>query len=177
MPAAVTSYCGVDDLRRGDIPLPAYMGDGGKYVDAAAEEIDSQVGHLYQTPILIPPTPQNRPSILFLKKINWLIASGRLLLDMAAASENQNQHAYGMGMLKEGLALLNQLAADEVQLLGAIRLDADSEQKDYNGPAIFNEDEASLVQGFYDRHNRRLHPFFPLDYPPVVPQQAYGNNQ
>lgn len=174
MPALSTSYCQVTDLRKGDIPLPAYMGDGGGYVDLAAEEIDSQLGHLYVTPIVIPTDAQYRPSRLLLKKINMLVASGRLILDMAAAGESDNMHAYGMGMLKEGLELLKQLALGNVSLLGATRLPTDPDAaKEFTGPVIVNEDDQSLVEGFYKRHDPSRSEYGCI-YPPQ-PVHAYGN--
>lgn len=172
MPVNPNAYCDITDLRKGDIPLPGYMGDGSKYVDGAAEEIDAAIGHIYVTPVVLDPDakPTDRPASLMLKKINWLLASGRLVLDLAAASENQNQHAYGMGMLKEGLALLAKVQSGEIVLTGAAPIPVDSATQEgvFTGPAVFNEDEQSLVQSFYDRHN----PNIPAAS--LLPPQPYG---
>lgn len=149
MPATIR-YAEISDLRKGDIPLPSYMGDGTSYLDRASEEIDAALGHIYQTPFIIDINiPENRPSILFLKKICWLLASGRLVLDLAAAGENDNQHAYGLGMLKEGLALLKQLSDQDIVLPGAQRLSGAESDSSFTGPVLFNEDPESLVKEFY----------------------------
>ena len=81
------AYCGVEDMRTGDIAMPSNT-SREQYVSAAAEEIDAALGHIYETPFVIEETPVNRPTILFLKKLNWLLASGRFVLDVAAAGEH-----------------------------------------------------------------------------------------
>lgn len=146
------AYCGVEDLRHGDIAYPAYLGTKEARVKAAAEEIDIAIGHIYKTPIEIPDTiePEHRPSFLTLKKINWLIASGRIVLDMAAAGERDNLHAYGHSMLKEGLGMLAALAGGEVKLPGVEVIDQpEGSADDFSGPHIYNEDPESLVESFY----------------------------
>lgn len=144
------AYCKLSDLRIGDIRLPSYIGDGTGDIKRAAQEIDAALGKLYITPIEIEDDPEYRPSILMLNKINWLIASGRIILNMAAAGEDDNQHAYGMGMLKEGLQLLKMLADGEMVLIGAERVDHDTPDDHFTGPKIFNEDPESLVKSFYE---------------------------
>jgi hypothetical protein len=160
----MAAYCTVNDLRKGDIPLPSYMGDGQKYVDGAADEIDAALGHIYVTPIALDPAtkPEQRPASLLLKKINWLLASGRLVLDLAAAGENTDLHAYGRQMLTEGLMYLQQLTKGEIVLTGAAPIPVpEGQEKSFSGPAIFNEDPESLVEAFYTRHNGTLLPAAP----------------
>lgn len=160
------AYCSVGDLRTGDIRLPSYISPEQR-VQGAAEEIDIAIGHIYKTPVDFgDPVPlESRPSQLFLKKVNWLIASGRIILDMAAAGENQQQHAFGMGMLKEGLKMLEELRTSQFDLVGVPRLDDDKETKDFTGPAIHNEDPMSLVESFY---SPRVNGY------PVAPGMPYG---
>lgn len=163
------AYCAIEDLRTGDIRLPGYI-DPEQRVKGGAEEIDIAVGHIYKTPISFGPEPvalESRPSVLYLKKINWLIASGRIILDMAAAGENDNQHAYGMGMLKEGLKMLADLASGEVKLVGAIKLDVpEGQATPWTGPAVFQQDPASLVESFYSPRG--------IDGRPCAPVFPYG---
>lgn len=154
------AYSEVGDLLIGDIPLPARIGDGSKFVDMAADEIDSQVGHIYTTPIVIPDEPQYRPARLLLKKINNLIASGRIILDMAAGGEDNDLHAYGRSMLNEGLSLLASIVTGRIVLIGAPLLPG-TEDVD-TGPLIVNEDPESLVEAFYQQfshgESRSLNP-------------------
>lgn len=143
------AYSTKDDLLIGDIPLPTHYGDGSKFVDMAADEIDSQVGHLYVTPIVIPDLPENRPASLLLKKINNLIASGRIILDLAAGGEDANLHAYGRSMLEEGLSLLKFLTEGKITLTGADFITGEDVQN--TGPTVANEDPESLVEAFYQQ--------------------------
>lgn len=171
MPVAAGTYADVPDLRKGDIPLPPYMGDGSDYINSAAEEIDAQLGHVYVTPIEIDSAvAANRPAILLLKKMNWLIASGRLILNLATASEQPGLHAYGRQMLLEGLDLLSQVADGKIVLTGATVIDTGStDPESFSGPKIFNEDSGSLVEGFYDFVDP-----VQINAGPVYP---YGNNK
>lgn len=149
MPAVEGAYCATEDLRKGDIAVPSYT-SLAQYVTNAAEEIDAALGHLYITPIEINSSVSaNRPSILYLKKLNWLLASGRLVLDVAAAGEMDNLHAYGKRMLDEAAGMITMLTSEELVLVGAPLIPSDSEEIHFTGPAIFNEDAKSLVEGFY----------------------------
>lgn len=156
MPVVVGAYCELGDLRKGDLPLPGFMGDGTSFVVGAAEEIEAALGHIYVTPFNVGAgTDLTRPSILTLKKINWLIASGRLVLDLAASGENNDLHSYGKRMLEEGLLMLAQLAAGEMVLDGAPTPATEDPELEPSptGPVIYNEDSESLVKSFYDNAN------------------------
>lgn len=143
------AYCDPEDLLKGDIPWPSRFGDGTSMINLAAEQIDSMIGHIYVTPvdILVPPS-ENRPSQLLLKHINILLASGRMVLDMAAGGEDNDLHAYGQRLLEEALNMLAKIVKGEIQLSGATRID---EAKSQTGPMITNEDAESLVEAFYTR--------------------------
>lgn len=145
----LVAYSEVTDLRHGDIPLQTQHGTGEGFVQDAADDIDAQVGHIYVTPIIVIDIPANRPTRLLLKKINNLLASGRLLLDMAAAAEDDNLHSYGLQMLKEGMELLRRVSTGEVILAGATNLDGNSDAPERL--SISNEDPYSMVEGFYRR--------------------------
>lgn len=149
MPNVAGAYCAEEDLRTGDIATPSYTSKA-QYIKNAAEEIEAALGHIYVTPFVIEETVANRPSILFLKKLNWLFASGRFVLDVAAAGEMDNLHAYGKRMLDEANLMLKALLSGEVVLAGAPLLNGD-QQSGFTGPVIFNEDEVSLVSAFYER--------------------------
>lgn len=173
MPTPPGAYCATEDLRTGDIATPSYT-SRDQYVTNAAEEIDAALGHLYVTPFVIDnAVPTNRPSILFLKKINWLLASGRLILDVAAAGETDSLHAYGKRMLDEAMGMLGILKSGELVLTGAQKIESDTSDKDFTGPVIHNEDAKSLVEGFYTQRQRPafgVAESYPFGYPmPVVP--------
>lgn len=142
------TYSTVSDLMIGDVRLGPQYGDGTRFVEMAADDIDSQLGHVYVTPFVIPDIPENRPSILLLKRINNCLASGRLIMDMALGGEDVNLNAYGLKLYNEGLTLLNELSGSSYLITGAEKL-TDDAIRDSTGPQIINEDATSLVEEFY----------------------------
>ena len=175
------AYCTKDDLLTGDIPLAGKYGDGSNFVNMAADEIDAQIGHIYVTPIVFDEsTPEKaatvRPAKLLLKKINRLLASGRIILDMAAGGEDDRLQAYGASMMKEGLDLLNMLSSGKIELTDAPQLTEAADNKN-TGPLIAQDDPYSLVEGFYSRFGSgistplpgRVLPMRPYDDLPVTP--------
>lgn len=143
-------YCTVDDLLIGNIPTPAYV-NKQKYVDDAADEIDSYLGARYVTPIVLTPSlPAERPSALMLKRINAHLASGRLILATAAGGEDTELHAYGASLVREALAGLMQLAAGEPPLTGALPATNVGSTDPGSLPLVSNGDPYSQVDGFYE---------------------------
>ncbi len=171
MPNVAGAYCAEEDMRTGDIAVPSYTTQA-QYILNAAEEIDAALGHLYVTPIVIDDlVAVNRPAILFLKKINWLLASGRMIADVAAAGEMDSLHAYAKQMLGEAAQMLTDLLSRNYVMVGA-ELISTGDEAAPTGPMIFNEDPVSLVQTFYEG----MSPFRnPLDPPRVYPLvRPYG---
>lgn len=160
-------------MRTGDIRVPSYT-SREQYIQNAAEEIEIALGHLYVTPFTISDIPANRPTIKFLKKVNWLLASGRFILDVAAAGEQDNLHAYGKRMLDEAMVMLADAVSGKITLDGMTPIPR-TDDTDWRGPHIHNEDAESLVESFY--RSRRpviggLGESLPRPIYPVVP---YGN--
>jgi hypothetical protein len=152
----------------GDIPSPTNT-TKEQYIVGAAEEIDAALGHIYVTPIVIDGTvPANRPSILFIKKINWLLASGRAISDIATASSQDNWHALARQYLNEACKMLDDLRRKDYTLTGAELIDS-GDSAAFSGPAIFNEDAESLVSQFYTGMRPSIYPKLPTLYPPIVP--------
>ncbi len=151
----MVAYCVPSDLLIGDIPLAGKYGDGTSFVQLAADEIDSQIGHIYITPVVFDESTQEqidkvRPSKLLLKKINILLASGRIILDQAAGGEDDNLHAYGQSMIKEAVDLLSRLMNRDITLIDAPLLPSE-ELRANTAASIIQEDDYSLVAAFYDR--------------------------
>lgn len=151
-------YCTKDDLLTGDIPLAGKYGDGTSFVQLAADEIDAQIGHIYITPVVFDEsTPEKaarvRPAKLLLKRINTLLASGRIILDMAAGAEDENLHAYGASMRAEALELLGMISSRKIDLTDAPELVEESDRAN-TGPSIVQADPYSLVEGFYVRYSQ-----------------------
>lgn len=173
------AYCATEDMRTGDIAEPSYT-SREQYIKNAAEEIDTALGHLYVTPLVIDVADKFRPARLYVKKINWLLASGRMLTDVAAAGEMDNLHSYGKRLLDEAQVMLNQLVSGEVFLAGAELIEPDPDAaKDWTGPTVFNEDPVSMVQQFYEGrspYNLGVPGPYPTPYvrPYGYPQEATG---
>lgn len=171
------AYCTKDDLLTGDIPLAGKYGDGTPFVNFASDEIDAQIGHIYVTPVTYanPVDPKSKPAQLLLKKINILLASGRIILDMAAGSEDQNLHAYGSSMRREAIDLLNKITNGTIELYGATLVDGEVNDAENTAVSLIQDDPYSLVEGFYERMQSPAYgwpPYAPMrayDDPPVVP--------
>lgn len=143
------AYSEVNDLLTGNVPTPAYLSPQ-KYVDDAADEIDSKIGFIYQTPVDVSGSQVVRPAVLLLKRINNFLASGRLLMAVDAGGEDTQLHAYGLSLVKDATAALDQIASGAIALDGAPKIDT-TEDARVTSPLIFNEDAESNVSAFYDR--------------------------
>lgn len=145
------AYSTTADLLTGNIPLPSYL-DPQKFINDAADEIDSRIGFTYQTPVDIEaPTNVTRPVILFLKRIsNWL-ASGRLLLAAAASAEDTQLHAYAYSLVRDAETGLQAIVDGDIVLEGAALANGGSSTVVTNAPLISNGDTESLVDAFYSR--------------------------
>ena len=164
------AYCEATDLLVGDMPLPKALRPQ-QYVDDAADEIDSMIGFIYATPVDIVSdgTPVKRPVRLLLKRLNVLLASGRLITAMSSNSQRSDLHPYGASLIREATDVLKQIAAGDLLLPGVPP--ADPEASDTStGPLIANIDAESNVESFYNRIANPGYSFGPL----VVPGNSDG---
>lgn len=135
----MAAYSTVDDLLLGDIPISSKV-DKEKFVDAAAEEIDSRIGHIYALPL----TGLASHSQLLLKRINNHLATGRLILAVDAGGDDA-LHAYGLSLINGALGELAAIANGMIDLVGADRVPGTAE---LTGPAIVNADAYSATEAF-----------------------------
>lgn len=143
------AYCADTDLMLGNIPLPNYI-SATKYVSDAADEIDSRIGFVYQTPVdLDQNDPTTRPARLLLKRINAHLATGRLILALDAGGEDDRLHAYGYSLVQESIEALASIAEGKISLEGALPVEDDSPR--VSTVIVNNIDEESNVEAFYDR--------------------------
>jgi hypothetical protein len=144
------AYSATTDLLNGNIPLPSYV-NTQKYVDDAADEIDSKIGFIYQTPIdvttnsLVP-----RPARLLLKRINNFLATGRILMAVDAGGEEVQVHAYAASLIRDANAALDMIVSGDVIIEGAVRLDT-GDAAQVTAIIVNNLDPESNVEAFYDR--------------------------
>lgn len=152
-----STYSVVADLLTGNIPVNSVIAQ--KYINDAADEIDSMIGNIYTTPLDVTPGPtetppgtgpMTRPSRLLIKRIsNWL-ASGRLMLATSAGGEDDQLHAYARYLVESSTSVLMSIARGEILLEGAEKEDTTGDEGVY-GPLISNVDPESNVEAFYDR--------------------------
>lgn len=139
------------DIKLGDIPLPAYI-DKDRLLQDAADEIDSFIGFVYDTPVnMQDDSPVIRPARLLLKRISTALVTGRLVLEIAASGEDVALHAYGVRLLNEAHVALEQIRTGTIHLDGAELLPNEDGTDNPTGPLIANVDSDSLVEAFYDR--------------------------
>ena len=160
----MTTYCEVDELLVGDMPLPRGTRPQ-QYVDSATNEIDMHIGFLYTTPInMADDSPVIRPARLLLKEVCRKLASGRLILAQSAVAQRTELHAYGKRLVDEALEIIRSITAGEILLVGATPLPTeDGTDNQFTGPQIANIDAESNVEAFYDRiANPNYHYTYPL---------------
>lgn len=143
------SYCADSELSPylGDVepPRDVTLKD---WADMAADEMDSLLGQYYTLPIeLSEANPTQRADKLLLKKINAMLAAGRLITSMAVGGEGSTVHAYGNQLISDASKELARIAAGRTKLEGAELLP--DESKKQSGPMIANRDRHSFVDCFY----------------------------
>lgn len=129
-------------------------------IDSAAEEIDSKLGWVYKLPLrktgtldtsVTPESWKDLPTHqkLLLKQMNNKLAAGRLILQIAIPDEENGLHAYGLSLVREAKAELNVLA-NETVMLDATLASAQTEEATARMPGVHNEDDESMLAGFYN---------------------------
>lgn len=142
------AYCTVADLLIGDIRTSGQL-DPQKYVNDAADEIDSKIGFVYETPIPIDATsPTPRPVVLLLKRLNSHLASGRLILAGTISAEDKQLNAYGEDLVRESMGAIEAIASGTVLLDGVTK--GTMTLPESQRMLINNHDQVSLVDLFYD---------------------------
>lgn len=146
------SYCTETDLLIGDLPTSAALSPA-KYVSDAADEIDSKIGFVYTTPIIVDPNDPNvvsRPVRLLLKRINAHLASGRMILAATIPAEDERLNAYGATLVAESELAIAQIADGTIPLEG-VPTEPTTAPKKTTSPLLANVDAESNVEAFYDR--------------------------
>lgn len=145
-------YCAEADLLISGTRMPVGMQVSAQTaISAAAEEIDAAIGMLYVTPVTVNENdPDLRFDTLTLKRINAVLASGRLITSQAAGGEQSNVHAYGEYLLKFGWGLLKQIQSREIELTSAVPIERPDENALRRGPLLVTDNQkVSLVDSFY----------------------------
>lgn len=121
--------------------------DATHWLDAGADEIDSKIGFVYATPVVLSEAiPAQRPGALLLKKINSWLAMGRAILAASTGNSDDQLHQLGEYYVREALAALDAIASGQITLVGAELVNEQEDQS--TGPMIANLEEDSLVETF-----------------------------
>lgn len=138
---ATVTYCNAGDLLIGDIELSSMLSEES-FVRDAAQEMDARLGFVYILPIVgIPAHAQT-----LLKQINARLASGRLLMSIAAPAEDNSVHRYGEWLIKQAYDDLYAICNGSI-ILGSATLAPDPTP---NSASIVNYDEESAFDQFYN---------------------------
>jgi len=161
----MAAYCTQADLLTGSIPASSYI-DVDRYIQSAADEIDSALAMRYIVPVVVPAIPQYAATTLVLKGINQRLASGRIITAAAATGSQTETHAYGLYLIEQALQQLKALIDGSYILPGAPTVNQPG--SDTVPVLITNVDSESQVEAFYQRVT---------GYPPLpggdVPWAAY----
>lgn len=140
-------YCTNADLLVGDLTVSDPTRTA--FVQRGADEMDQELAKIYVLPLTpIPPAiALSASGLLALKRCNYLISSGRLLIDRGGAALDEHLQAYGASLLQEGQMLLYQIVSGNV-ILGAVTIA--TEDTTGNAPSIINFDATSGVDAYYE---------------------------
>jgi hypothetical protein len=162
------AYCEVNDLlvgEMGDNPVSPLL-QPSKFIDDAADEMDSQIGFRYQTPINVEDSVLGvpRPVRLLLKRINSHLASGRFIMAAVSAAQDNEVHSYGIYLVTESLAAIAAIAAGDTPLPGALAAELPPDEApnlvEQRHVLQYVHDATSGVDHFYDQASRPLGPGF-----------------
>ena len=148
----MAAYCTPNDLLlSANLPVPVGF-DKQKFVQDAADEIDTSIGSLYKTPVSFDTAEDQETyavTITFLKQLNARLATGRLIMALDATGQDQQLHAYGLFLLKEVQSILAQIKDRDIVLEGAPINPRDPSVYDEPGPRVYQLDAFSGVEAFY----------------------------
>lgn len=130
-------YCTTTDLLIGDIQLSSTLSKES-FVRDAADEMNARLGFVYILPITGIPAH----ATTLLKMINARLASGRLLMSIAAPAEDDGVHRYGEWLIKQAYDDLYAICNGQIILGGAVpAIDPNP-----NSAMISNHDEESAFE-------------------------------
>lgn len=141
----MTTYSTVDDFLIENIPLPRTL-NAQKFVNDAADEIDSVIGARYATPInMLESGPVLRHSRLLIRRVSVALSTGRMILALATPGEDGSLHAYGARLVRDALSLLEGIRVGDILLEGAETTDSFGQD---GTMSIVNHDPTSIVDTF-----------------------------
>jgi hypothetical protein len=134
-------YCKENELLTGD--MAGIEGLRQRFVNLAADEMDSFIGFAYLLPLPIESMPVHEQ--LILKNINVKLATGRLIMAQAVGSEDTSTHAYGQSLVDEAIRDLWAIRNGQTNLTAPVASAGDTN----SAPVIIEGDRVSGVDAYY----------------------------
>nr|DAK84360.1 MAG TPA: head to tail adaptor [Caudoviricetes sp.] len=117
--------------------------------ETASNEVDSNIGVRYVTPITVNPNdPAERSAAYWLQNVTSMVAAARLMLSISAPGSQDTANNYGQYLLSNAQQLMNDVISGKVELPGAEEVAANGSI--IQGPTVLNQDAYSQVDLFYD---------------------------
>lgn len=143
-------YCKVSDLLISGTRLPQALDPEGA-IASAADEIDAQLGYIYKTPFDVEENDSaKRQDTLYLKTINKTLASGRIIMAMATAKQDDSTNAYARYLLNLAQTMINKVINGVVELTSAEKIIDVEDDSIRKGPLLIQGQRASGVDAFYE---------------------------
>lgn len=148
-------YCQTTDLLiASNFPMPVGF-SLQKYVNDAADEIDIAIGRLYKTPVLLQGAEameKYATTLTFLQRLNAHLATGRIIMSIAAPGEDGQLNAYGWSLVQNAQQLLLEIKDGEIVLEGAPSNSNTTDDETVSTPrmVVANLDSESGVEHFYN---------------------------
>lgn len=139
------AYCSAGDLLIGDIELSSTLSKES-FLRDAFDEMNARLGFTYVLPLTGLPVH----AVTLLKMINARLASGRLLMSVAAPVEDNGIHQYGAWLIKEAYADLMAIVNGQIVLVGAVS----NVEPHPNAGTIVNHDAESAFEMFENNVTR-----------------------
>lgn len=133
-------YASQTDLMLGDILVAPSINLDAVITDAS-HEIDARVGEVYVVPL----TGLSTHHQALIKLICARLATGRLILAVAAGGEDRALQAYGKSLVDMAYADIERIVCRHIVLSGVAE---SGPAMSSNLPGIINADAASAVTGF-----------------------------
>lgn len=107
------AYCTSNDLFI-DHQMYTDITEKDRYVQFAADSMDSKLGYIYVVPIATTGIPAHQSTLL--KTINAQLATGRLIMSRSSAHQESQVHAYALYLIRQAEMDLMAIANGNVDL-------------------------------------------------------------
>ena len=143
-------YVSETEISFGDMGVPSYV-DLEQVIETACNDVDAELGKRYKMPIdLDPGVQQHKAAINMLNKIARYFVIGRVVIDAAIGSEDNNLQAYGNYHLRWADKVLKDIVDGDIIIPDQESILPDDDGSRVTAPIVMNRDSRSLVDAFYN---------------------------